>query len=98
MLEELIKFAKDHHKGFEPFSDDQIKTFFKKYKETTKVRTNNAGEITGFAVWDEQPDKIVFLAVAGIGDRWENFRAMISHIRQFKKPVVIPKDIDQWQR
>lgn len=90
VLDRLIKFAKKHHKAFEPFSDEQIVVFFIKYKQTTKVRFDEVGNITGFAVWEDQLDKVVFIAIAGVGDRNENYREIMMHLRQFGKPVWIP--------
>ncbi len=88
-INQLIEFARKHHKSFEPFTDEAIEAFFEKYQDTTKVRFDEKGNITGFAVWDEQPDKIVFIVVAGVGDRRENYRVMMKQLRQFKKPVSV---------
>ena len=94
MIDNLIKFARRHHKSFCLCGDKQIRVFFELYKETTLVRTDDAGEITGFAVWVDQSDKIIFISIALTGDFKENFKTMRFYIKQFKKPVVVSRSVE----
>jgi hypothetical protein len=76
MIDDLIQFAKEHHSAFAQFTDQQIETFFLKYAETTIVRQDSEGEITGFCVWEVIKGIVNFRIIAGIGDPKENFRVM----------------------
>ena len=87
MIDELIKFAK-RHPGLAEISERGLRTLFETYKKTTLIYRPN-GEIKGFAVYQEWPDCLNFIVMAGDGDIFAN----LSRIRGFidslpKKPIV----------
>jgi hypothetical protein len=89
MLDELVKFARQHYQQLSFFDNEQISNFFVTMAKTTLVRFDKSGRINGFAVWTELLDKIVFIAVACTGNRRENYREMMKYVRHFKKPIMV---------
>ena len=57
--------------------DDILRKLFETYKNTTLVFRDN-GEIKGFAIYQEWPDRLNFIAIAGSGSQQENLRAMLK--------------------
>ena len=66
MIDKLIKFAQKYHPGFEGMPESSIRRMFEVYKDTTLIY-EVAGEIRGFAVYQEWPDRLNFIAIAGDG-------------------------------
>jgi len=66
MIDKLIQFAKKYHPGFEGMPDNSLRRMFETYKDTTVVYEVN-GHIRGFAVYQEWPDCLNFIAIAGDG-------------------------------
>ncbi len=89
MIDKLIRFAKEHHESFRDFSDEKIRQFFEKYKETTIVRLTDDGEVTGFCIYAWKGDTAVFFTIAGIGDMLENYRTMRYYLKKYFKDVPV---------
>ena len=77
MIEQLIKFAQKNHPGFAGMPDDILRKLFKTYEKTTLVRVRD-GEIRGFALYQEWPDRLVFIAIAGIGSTIETINGLLE--------------------
>lgn len=77
MIDELVKFAKGNHPGFAVLPNEFLQNFFEKYKATTIVSQSN-GEIKSFGVYQEWPDRLVFLAVVAKGNQIENIRFFLK--------------------
>ncbi|MBA7627348.1 hypothetical protein ES703_34810 [subsurface metagenome] len=77
MIQELAKFAKAHHPDSAEISDRGLAALFEKYKDTTLI-WQDQGRIKGFAIYQEWPDRLNFIAIAGIGSRTENIIAGLA--------------------
>ena len=91
ILDRLDEFARKHYAAFMIFNESVSKNFFLALKDTTQIRFDEKGEITGFVVWKELEDRIVFMGAALIGDRKENYKAMREFLKKFKKPIYLGK-------
>ena len=87
MVDKLIKFARAHHPGFEGMSKETMRALFETYKETTLVWQEN-GEIRGFAIYQEWPDRLNVIAIAGIGSRAENLKMMLKCRKQVPRKMI----------
>ena len=86
MIDELIKLAKKHP-GFKEISDLGLRFFFETYKNSILVHRDN-GEIKAFAVYQEWPDCLNFIAVVGNGNRLENVADMLKSIEYLPKKKI----------
>lgn len=77
MIDRLIKFAKENHPGFAGMPYDILRMLFKTYEKTTLIRERD-GEIRGFALYQEWPDRLVFIAIAGIGSTLETINGLLE--------------------
>lgn len=81
MIDELIKLAKKHP-GFREISDFGLRVMFETYKGSTLIYRDN-GEIKAFAIYQEWPDCLNFIAVVGASDdKSENIKSLLK-IREF---------------
>lgn len=86
MTEELIELAKKHP-GFREVSDYGLRVMFETYKNTTLIQRDDDGKITAFAIYQEWPDCLNFIAVVGAsGDRGENVRALLKILGRKNRP------------
>jgi len=76
MSDKLIEFAKQHYQGFAGMPDLALQRMFEVYKETTLIYQHGS-EIRGFAIYQEWPECLNFIAIVGIGDKIENLKAML---------------------
>jgi len=77
MTDELIELAKKHP-GFREISDFGLRVMFETYKDSTLIYRDN-GEIKAFAVYQEWPDRLNFIAVVGAsGDKSENIKSILK--------------------
>lgn len=88
MLDELIEFAKQHYPGFTDLPEQFVRALFETYKDTTLVQQNAAGEIQGFAVYQDWPELMNFILICGIGTRAENVKMISAWARNFTKKIV----------
>lgn len=63
-IDNLVDFAIKHHPGFALLSKDLAKKIFETYEKTILVYKPN-GQIRGFALYQEWPDCLNCLAIAG---------------------------------
>ena len=87
VIDDLIKFAKTYHAGFASVGDSFLRRMFETYRDTTLIYRPK-GELKGFAIYQEWPDRLVFITIVGSGTLEENLKAMIrgrSHLP--KKPI-----------
>lgn len=77
MIDELIKLAKKHP-GFKEVSDYGLRVMFETYRDTTLIHTVN-DEIKSFAIYQEWPDRLNFIAVVGSSDdKAENLKFLLK--------------------
>lgn len=77
MIDELIKLARKHP-GFKQISDLGLRIFFETYKDSILVHRDN-GEIKAFAVYQEWPDLLNFIAIVGTSsDPSENIKSLLK--------------------
>ena len=77
MIDELIKLAKKHP-GFKEISDFGLRVMFETYKNSTLIHRDN-GEIKAFAIYQEWPDRLNFIAVVGASDdKSENIKFLLG--------------------
>jgi len=81
-LAELIKFAKLYYPKFYVFTDEILEVFFLKYADSTIIRQNAGGEITGFCVFEKKADKVKMLIICLTGDPRLNFRAIRAELKK----------------
>lgn len=85
MIDELIKLAKKHP-GFREVSDFGLRVMFETYRDSTLIYRDN-GEIKAFAVYQEWPDRLVFIAVVGTsGDSIENIKSLLKMLGRDNRP------------
>ena len=81
-IDKLVRFARAHHKTFAQFSEADVERCFLHYAATTIVRQDAQGEITGFAMYGpKEGGGTEIVAIAAIGDRWENYRAIRAGLK-----------------
>jgi len=91
VIEQLIKLAKKHP-GFREISDFGLRVMFETYKDTTLIHREN-GEIKAFAIYQEWPDRLNFIAVVGASDeRSENIKSLLK-IRDFIPISTVDKKV-----
>ncbi len=84
-IDQLIKLARKHP-GFKELSEFGLRVMFETYKETTLIYEDN-GEIKAFAVYQEWPDRLNFIAVVGSsGDRSDNIRNLLKMLNRENRP------------
>lgn len=84
MIDELIHLAKKHP-GYREITDHGLRVMFETYRETTLIYCVD-DEIKAFAIYQEWPDRLNFIAVVGSSDdRLENIRFLLK-IRGFIAP------------
>ena len=77
MIDQLIKLAKKHP-GFKEITDYGLRVMFETYKDSILTFSDN-GEIKAFAIYQEWPDRLNFIAVVGSsGDRAENVKSLLE--------------------
>ena len=86
-IAELIDFAKEHHPGFTPISNDFLRKMFITYADTTIINRKN-GKIHGFACYQEWPDLLNFICIVGIGSPLENLADMLKYSKQLPKKRI----------
>jgi len=96
MIDELIKFARAHHIGFKGMPDRTLRALFETYKKTTLVWREN-GEVRGFAIYQEWPDRLNFIVMAGIGSRIENAKAILRGRKQLPRKTICYFDEDSME-
>jgi len=85
MTDELIELAKKHP-GFKEISDFGLRVMFETYKDSTLIYRDN-GEIKAFAVYQEWPDRLNFIAVVGAsGDKSENIKYLLKMLGRKNRP------------
>ena len=87
-LDQLVQFAKKNYKAVSDFPDSWVEYFFECNAETTRIRTDEAGEITGFATWRNlnlEDGTVEFLAICLTGDKRANFELMRLYLREVFK-------------
>jgi len=85
MTDELIKLARKHP-GFKELSEFGLRVMFETYKDSILIHRDN-GEIKAFAVYQEWPDCLNFIAVVGTsGDRGENIRSLLKMVGRGNRP------------
>ncbi len=87
MIDKLIQFARTHHAGFEGMPDKQLRVMFEKYAASTLI-WRDAGEIKGFAIYQEWPDRLNFIAIAGKGSRSENLKAILAGRHDLPRKMI----------
>lgn len=91
MIEQLIKLARKHP-GFKELSDYALRVMFETYKNTTLIHRDN-GEIKAFAIYQEWPEHLNFIAVCGSSDdRSENIKSLLK-LREFIPLSTIDKTV-----
>lgn len=88
MIDALAEFAKANHPGFGLMPIEALRRFFQVYAHSTIVVSDPAGQITGFAVYQDWPDRLVFVAACFTGSRMDNIRTMRRIVRASPKPVM----------
>jgi len=77
MIEQLIKLARKHP-GFRELSEYALRVMFETYKDTTLIHQDN-GDIKAFAIYQEWPDCLNFIAVVGSSDdKSENIKSLLK--------------------
>lgn len=77
LIDQLIKLARKHP-GFREISEFGLRVMFETYKDTTLIHKVN-GEIKAFAIYQEWPDRLFFIAVVGASDdRLENICSILK--------------------
>jgi len=87
MVDELIKFARAHYPAFAGMPDETLRALFETYKETTLVWQKN-GKVRGFAIYQEWPDRLNIIAIAGIGSPLENVKAILKGRKQLPQKMI----------
>ena len=64
VIDELVRFAKKNHAGFENMPDDVLRRMFEVYQKTTIV-DRMGGEICGVGLYQEWPDLLNFICLIG---------------------------------
>lgn len=78
MIDELIELAQKHP-GFREISEFGLRTLFETYKDSTIINCDDNGKINAFAVYQEWPDRLNFIAVVGASDsRAENIKFLLK--------------------
>lgn len=101
MVDKLIEFARKHHPGFEGMPEKTLRALFETYKKTTLVWYEKVEcpdpfgggpidreVIKGFAIYQEWPDRLNFIAIAGIGGRAENLKAILRGREQLPRKMI----------
>ena len=96
MIDELIKFARAHHPGFKDMPDKTLRALFETYRKTTLVWREN-GTIHGFAIYQEWPDRLNVICIAGIGGRTENLKAILRGRKQLPRKTICWYDEDSME-
>ncbi len=78
MIDTLIKFAKKNYEAYSDIPDSFLRRMFETYKDTTLIYQDDAGNIRGFALYQDWPDRLVFILICGDSGHDQNFKAMIS--------------------
>lgn len=87
-IEEIIELAK-RHPGFREISDYGLRVMFETYKNTTLIQKNGDGKIAAFAIYQEWPDCLNFIAIVGAsGDRGENVKTLLKIYRALPKKKI----------
>jgi len=91
MIEQLIKLARNHP-GFKELSEYSLRVMFETYKETTLIHKTN-GEVKAFAIYQEWPEHLNFIAVCGSSaDKSENIRSLLA-LRSYIPISTIEKTV-----
>lgn len=91
MIDQLIKLARKHP-GFKELSEYALRVMFETYKDTTLIHREN-GEIKAFAIYQDWPDRLNFIAVVGSSDdKSENIKSLLK-IRKYIPISTIDKII-----
>ncbi len=86
MIDELIKLAKKHP-GFKEVSDFGLRVMFETYKDSLLIHRHN-GEIKAFAVYQEWPECLNFIAVVGAsGDKSDNIKYLLKMLSRENRPL-----------
>lgn len=88
MLDELVQFAKERHKGFAGVDDERIRAFFENFKDTTLV-TIEDNRIVGFAVYIDRPEGLYFFCMAGSGNKVQNLARIFSGMKKLPEDKLI---------
>lgn len=85
MIDQLIKLAK-RHPGFREISDFGLRVMFETYKDSTLIHRDN-GQIKAFAIYQEWPDRLNFIAVVGASeDKAENIKSILKIVGRDNRP------------
>lgn len=77
MIDDLIHLAKKHP-GFREITDYGLRVMFETYRDTTLIYSVD-DEIKAFAIYQEWPDRLNFIAVVGSSeDRFENVKFLLK--------------------
>ncbi len=91
MIEQLIKLA-HKHPGFKELSECALRVMFETYKDTTLIHKTN-GELKAFAIYQEWPEHLNFIAVCGSSaDKGENIRSLLA-LRRYIPVSTIDKTV-----
>lgn len=82
---ELIELARKHP-GFKEISEYGLRVMFETYKNSMLIHRDN-GEIKAFAVYQEWPDCLNFIAVVGSSDdKSENIKSLLKMLSRENRP------------
>jgi hypothetical protein len=88
-INKLIDFARRYHPTFVDMPEHLLRKMFELYSETTLVY-KIGDEIRGFALYQEWPDCLNFICIAGISDnREENLKAMFAGRHQLPQKKIV---------
>jgi hypothetical protein len=78
IIDKLIEFAKQCHPTFAEMPENMMRRMFEVYQNTILIYKVD-DEIRGFAIYQEWPDCLNFICIAGKSDnRAENLKAMLA--------------------
>lgn len=77
IIDKLIEYAQESHPAYLNMPATTLRVMFETYKNSILVWQPN-GEICGFAIYQEWPDCLNFIAIAGSSSREENLKAMLA--------------------
>ncbi len=91
MVNELIKLAQKHP-GFKELSEYSLRVMFETYKETTLIHEAD-GELKAFAIYQEWPEHLNFIAVCcSSDDKSESIKSLLA-LRRFIPISTIDKTV-----
>ena len=82
IVDKLIEFAKQYHPAFAEMPESILRKMFETYQNTTLINFVD-GKIRGFALYQEWPDCLNFICIAGDRTKTENLFFFLNEAKEF---------------